>query len=325
LKPLKSSEIRGNWATLLLPVRPDQSIDFNLLGAEIDYFGSMRVDGVYSNGTAGEFYAQTEGEFDHLNQFLAEKCERLQLPFQIGAAHMSPQLSLERLKRARAWRPSGFQVIIPDWFPPTMDDIHRFLDVMEAAADPIPLIVYNPPHAKRKLVPAEWMEVVQRHPGVAGIKVAGGDADWYEAMRPVLGRISVFIPGHTLATGLSRGAHGAYSNVACLSPGGAQKWYELCRSRPEDGLKLEQKILRFITEEVMPLITVRKLPNMAADKVMAVAGGWLPGLTTRIRWPYESATEADATRIGTAARLAVPELFDGQGKQGGPNRAPAVA
>jgi 4-hydroxy-tetrahydrodipicolinate synthase len=323
LKPLKPSEIRGNWATLLLPIRPDQSIDFDLLGAEISHFGKMGVDGVYSNGTAGEFFTQTEAEFDQVNQLLAEKCERLQLPFQIGAAHMSPQLSLERLRRARAWKPSGFQVILPDWFPPTMDDIHRFLDVMAAAADPIPLILYNPPHAKRKLVPAEWIAVVQRHPGVAGIKVAGGDAEWYDAMRPVLERISVFIPGHTLATGLSRGAHGAYSNVACLSPWGAQKWYELCRRKPADGLKLEQKIGRFISEEVMPLVTVSKLPNMAADKAMAVAGGWLPGLSARVRWPYESATKSEAARIGAAARLAVPELFDTQGRPGESRTVPA--
>ena len=309
MKPLRSTEIRGNWATLLLPIRPDQSIDYDLLGAEISHFGAARVDGVYSNGTAGEFYTQTEAEFDRVNLILAEACERLRVPFQIGVSHMSPQLSLDRLRRARALEPSGFQVILPDWFPPTMEDIHRFLGVMVEAAGPIPLIVYNPPHAKRRLVPAEWIEVIERHPGVAGIKVAGGDAAWYEAMRPVLDKVSVFIPGHTLATGLSRGAQGAYSNVACLSPAGAQRWYELCRTNLAEGLKLEEKIGGFFSREVMPLITTRRLPNMAADKALAVAGGWLPGLSTRVRWPYESVTEAEAVRIGTAARATLPELF----------------
>jgi dihydrodipicolinate synthase/N-acetylneuraminate lyase len=194
-----------------------------------------------------------------------------------------------------------------------MDDIHRFLDVMAAAADPIPLILYNPPHAKRRLTPTEWIEVVQRHPDLAGIKVAGGDGEWYGAMRPVLEKISVFIPGHHLATGLSRGAKGAYSNVASLNPLGAQKWYELCLKNPSEGLKIEQKINAFFSVEVMPLITVRKLANMAADKALAVAGGWLPGFTSRVRWPYDSATEAETTRIGSTARAAVPELFDTQG------------
>jgi len=48
---------------------------------------------------------------------------------------------------------------------------------------------------------------------------------------------------------------------------------------------------------------------MAADKMLAVAGGWLPGFTTRVRWPYEGAPEAEAIRIGTEARAALPELF----------------
>jgi len=309
LKPLRASEIRGNWATLLLPIRPDQSIDYDLLAAEVSRFGAAGVNGVYSNGTACEFYTETETEFDRVNQILAEGCERLRLPFQIGVSHMSPQLSLNRLRRARAWQPSAFQVILPDWFPPTMADIHRFLDVMAEAADPIPLVLYNPPHAKRNLVPAEWIEIVERHPGVVGIKVVGGDADWYEAMRPVLEKISVFIAGHYLAIGLSRGAHGAYSNVACLSPHGAQRWYDLCQSDLPEGLKLGERIASFFTQEVMPLITVRKLPNMAADKALAVAGGWLPGFSTRLRWPYEGAPEAEAVRIGTAARAALPELF----------------
>jgi dihydrodipicolinate synthase/N-acetylneuraminate lyase len=180
---------------------------------------------------------------------------------------------------------------------------------MVAKADPIPLILYNPPHAKWNLVPSEWLEVVERHPGVVGIKVAGGDAACFEAIRPVLDRVSVFIPGHTLATGLSQGAHGVYSNVACLSPRGAQRWCELCLSNPAEGMKLGQRVERFFTLEVVPYITVKKFHNMAADKGMAVAGGWLPGLTTRLRWPYEGISKDDAARIGTAARADLPELF----------------
>ena len=309
MKPLKSSEIRGNWATLLLPIRPDETIDFKLLGVQIDFFSAARVNGVYSNGSAGEFFSQTEDEFDRIHQLLAEKCERVELPFQIGASHMSPQLSLARVRRAKALKPSAFQIIIPDWFPPTHDEIYRFLDVVSAAADPIPLIIYNPPHAKKRLGPADWLAILSRAPSVVGLKVPGGDRAWYEAMKPVLERISVFIPGHTLATGLSLGAHGAYSNVACLSPGGAQSWYELCRTDLAKGLELEKRIGRLINDNVLPLLTKLHLSNMAADKAMAVAGGWLPGFTPRLRWPYSRADDEEIARIAKVARELVPEFF----------------
>jgi dihydrodipicolinate synthase/N-acetylneuraminate lyase len=309
MKALRASEIRGNWATLLLPLRPDDSIDLGLFRDEIRRLGDSMVDGVYSNGTAGEFYAQNEAEFDAITGIVAEECESLGLPFQIGASHSSAQLALERLARWRPAGPSAFQVVLPDWFPPTLDDIHRFLDRMEAAADPVGLVLYNPPHAKRTLSPPEWLEVVQRHPGVQGAKVPGGDAGWYREMAPVLERISVFVPGHTLATGLAQGARGAYSNVACLSPAGAQRWYELCLVDPAEALAWQEKIVRFLFAEVVPYAKAHGLSNMACDKALAAAGGWLPGLTPRIRWPYAGFPPEEVERLGRSARQAVPELF----------------
>ncbi len=309
MNPLAAKEIRGNWATLLLPVRPDDSIDYALLSAEVDYFITAKVNGIYSNGSAGEFYAQTEAEFDKVNALLAEKCNAAGMPFQVGAAHPCAQTARERVRRAKALRPSAFQVTLPDWFPPTLDEILRFLEVMAAEAAPIPLVVYNPPHAKRKLAPAEWAQIADRVAGVAGMKVPGGDEGWYAAMRPLMARLSVFIPGHLLHVGLGHGAHGAYSNVACLSPKFAQRWYELCVSDPAAGAALGRRIAAFWAANIAPVITRHGLSNMAADKTAAVAGGWLPGLTARLRWPYGFTPDELVKKIGGAARAELPEAF----------------
>ena len=53
------SEIKGNWATLLLPIEEEQ-INYQLLEQQIDYYITAKVDGIYSNGTAGEFYSQSQ-------------------------------------------------------------------------------------------------------------------------------------------------------------------------------------------------------------------------------------------------------------------------
>lgn len=309
MTPLTAREIRGNWATLLLPIQPDDVIDFALLAAEIEHFIAAKVSGVYSNGTAGEFHTQTEDEFDRINALLAEKCARAGMPFQIGASHSSAQIGRERVRRAKALAPSAFQVTLPDWFPPSLPEVLAFLEKMAEEAAPIPLIVYNPPHAKRRLTPPEWLTIAESVPGIVGMKVLGGDEAWYAAMRPLFARLSVFIPGHLLADGLSRGAHGAYSNVACLSPVGAQRWYELCERDPVAGLALGRRIAAWWAANVAPLITRDGLSNAAADKAAAVAGGWLPGFNTRLRWPYRSAGHAAARQIGVSARAELRELF----------------
>ena len=63
--------LKGNWATLLLPIAPDDSIDFARLGDEIDLLIGAQVDGIYSNGTAGEFHNQTEAEYEAIQALLA--------------------------------------------------------------------------------------------------------------------------------------------------------------------------------------------------------------------------------------------------------------
>ncbi|MEH6533246.1 MAG: dihydrodipicolinate synthase family protein, partial [Photobacterium frigidiphilum] len=80
-----ATSIQGNWATLLLPIE-NEAINYTLLADQIDYFIAAGVDGIYSNGTAGEFYTQTEKEFERINELLATKCRVVGMPFQIGAS-----------------------------------------------------------------------------------------------------------------------------------------------------------------------------------------------------------------------------------------------
>ncbi len=309
MKPLDASQIRGNWATLLLPVNADDSIDEGLLEAEIDYYIAAKVNGIYSNGSAGEFYTQTPAEYERVNTILAQKCEKAGMPFQIGASHMSPQLSLERMRFARGLCPSAMQIILPDWFPPTMPEILAFLRKIAEEAGDIPLVVYNPPHAKKRLDPADWRTIAEAVPQVQGVKVPGGDDAWYAQMRPLFDRLSVFVPGHLLASGIAKGAHGAYSNVACLSPRGAQAWYEQCLGYLPKAIAFEQRLLAFWRGQIEPLITIHHRSNMAADKTAAVAGGWLPGMTPRMRWPYVGTPVDECGPIAQAARAMLPEFF----------------
>ena len=98
--------VRGNWATLLLPIAADQSIDFTRLGAELDALTAAGVDGVYSNGTAGEFHNQTEAEYDAIQALLAEKCRAGATPFIIGASHTDPTVAAGRVARGHRHRPA---------------------------------------------------------------------------------------------------------------------------------------------------------------------------------------------------------------------------
>jgi dihydrodipicolinate synthase/N-acetylneuraminate lyase len=299
------SPLKGTLATVLLPIEADESIDFARLRDDLDYLAESGVDGIYTNGTAAEFFAQSEEEFDCISRMVAETCGRLGLPFQIGASHPCAQTSLERLHRAAQLHPAAIQVILPDWVPPHLEEARAFLERMAEAAHPVPLVLYNPPGAKRVLRPEQYAAVAKF---LAGIKVGLGDESWFAGMQQHAKEIAIFVPGHRLATGHSRGAAGSYSNVACLQPRGAAAWYRLMQTDLPTALQIEARIVRFIETYVLPY-RAEGYSDPALDKLLATAGRW-GCCGTRLRWPYRGLDAAAAAHVGSAAREQIPELFE---------------
>ena len=66
MHPLTHTTLVGNWATLLLATNKNGEIDYKRMGDEIDILIASSPCGIYSNGTAGEFYTQNEEEFKAL-------------------------------------------------------------------------------------------------------------------------------------------------------------------------------------------------------------------------------------------------------------------
>jgi len=306
MQPLTSQQIFGTWATLLLPINEDESIDFGRLSEDIDCLLAAGVDGIYAHGTAGEFYALTEGEFDRINSLMAEKCERASRPFQIGAGHMSAQVTLDRVRRAAQLKPGAIQVILPDWYPPSLHEIKSFFERVAAVANPIGLVLYNPPHAKRYLQPEDFEQISQAVPSLVGVKVAN-EPKWYAELRRRVPGISIFVTGHHLASGMLAGGSGAYSNVACLHPVAAKRWNQQMSTDMDAALALEKKIVGFLDEFILPLRAQGGYSNQALDKLLAAIGGWSKaGL--RLRWPYRAVDESDAKRLREIARERLPDF-----------------
>jgi len=301
-------ELYGDWATLLLPITEQNNIDYSLLSEEIDILIAAGVTGIYSNGTAGEFYNQTETEFDKIQTLLAEKCNAAGMPFQIGCSHMSPQTSFERLHRAKHLKPSAIQIILPDWWSPSDSEMFAFLEKVCSDADPIGIVLYNPPHAKKQLSPTDFMRIKTMQIPLIGCKVAGGSDQWYNEMREKMNHLSVFIPGHYMASGIQSGAQGSYSNVSCLNPRITHQWYESMKTDMEGALELEKRICFFMESCIKPYLGKDSYSNQAADKFMAAVGDWC-GIDSRLRWPYRNIPMGDVSRVRDKAKQILPEFF----------------
>ncbi|WP_163379979.1 dihydrodipicolinate synthase family protein [Cyclobacterium sp. SYSU L10401] len=286
MKPLGAEEIVGVWGTVLLPVQKNEAIDWGLLDEEIALLLNTGLHGIYTNGTAGEFYNQSESEFDTLSEKVAAAAELKGVPFQLGCSHPLPLAALERVKRAKSLHPGALQVVLPDWVAPNRVELFRYLEKMAKVADPVGLVLYNPPHAKKYLKPADYRDILSEGFPIVGCKTAGGDASWYKEMASLPQPFSHFIPGHKLATGMQLGAKGSYSNIACLHPKAALKWYESIQTNPSEAKEWEAKLGLFFQEAIFPLIQKDGYSDTAVDKFLAAIGGWSE-IGTRLRWPYQ--------------------------------------
>lgn len=298
-------DIHGVWATTLCKIDDDDAIDLTAIDAQVAVFAQAGCDGVYSGGTASEIHAQTEPQFQEVSARFAAAARAEGLPFQIGTSHPLAHGTLDRVAFARTLDPGAIQITLPDWTKLDFMSVSRFMSRVSETAGDTPLVLYNPPHAKTVLTPAALAKVAIETPNLVGLKCGGGNVAWYDAMAPVMDRLSVFVPGHQYATGRENGAHGSYSNMACLSPSGAVRWAAM---PPRSALELETRIALFMTEAILPVLD-RGLPGFACDKAMAAAGGWTK-IRPRLMWPHAGATVADVARIRRAARTHIPEFLE---------------
>jgi dihydrodipicolinate synthase/N-acetylneuraminate lyase len=297
----------GVWGTVLLPIDDRDRIDWDRLEAQVDRLAASSLDGVYAHGTAGEFHTLVEDEFDRITAVLAEACNRHGRRFQVGASHPVAATTIERITRARSFAPDALQVILPEWLRLTDAECESFLKGVARAAAPVPLVLYNPPHAKTLVGPDLMSRLLDAVPELIGCKVAGGDADWYTTMKEVLDACATFVPGHTMASGVARGARGSYSNVAAMSPDGAAEWFRTMRTDPAGAADLERRIGTFFARHIAPLER-QGFSAPALDKFLSAVGGWTDG-GLRIRWPYESVPAKWVGPAHDAARELLPQLF----------------
>ncbi|WP_309082797.1 dihydrodipicolinate synthase family protein [Chelativorans sp.] len=305
---LLQKSLKGVWGAVLLPVGKGGAIEWSALQEQLCALRESGLHGIYTNGTAGEFHNQIEEEFDRLTEIVSSFCRGAALPFQIGVSHTNARVARERLARAAAFRPDAVQVTLPDWWAPTYEEAERFVLGMAEAAPDLPLVLYNPPHAKRRLSLDQIAALQAAVPTLVGAKLPGGDDAWYKTLRRTLMNLAVFIPGHFMASGCLAGGRGSYSNVACLSPAGAVRWWRQLRVEPDAALLFEKRVVRFMQERVLPLSARYGLSNAALDKAMAAAGGWCT-IGPALLWPYSSAPAEAVTALGEAARRDLPELF----------------
>jgi 2-dehydro-3-deoxy-D-pentonate aldolase len=214
--------LRGIIVPMVTPLtRPD----------ELDIGGVERlVDRLLASGVHGLFLLGTCGEGPSLSgrlqrQLIESVCQLAdgRVPVLVGATDSSPAESTALARHAADAGASAIVLAPPFYFPLSQGELAAYIE-RQAAASPLPLVLYNMPGLTNITFEVEAVRRLRDNPRIVGLKDSGGDVAHFRRMHDLTcgrGDWSLLIgPEHLLAEAIELGAHGGVI-------GGANVWPEL--------------------------------------------------------------------------------------------------
>jgi len=289
--PLTSETLRGMWAGLPVPWDSKDELDEDALRENLRRVCQVGVHGVYTHGTTGEFYAQSEDEWKRVVDATVEAGKRWGIPSQIGCTALWTAEVIRRVAYSQKEGADGVQIAFPFWLELTDAQAVRFLKEVSSAVTGIPIIIYNTERSKKPLTVDLLKRLVDANIPVIGCKGVRS-AEELQALREVAPHIVFFVGEYHLADYWKYGARGVFSSFIYACPRFMLRYFRLCEEgRPEAQL-IGSGLERFISEFVVPRYK-NGMYDTAFDRMFAVMTGFLTGSLLLSRPPYDAATQKD--------------------------------
>ncbi len=306
---LDFDRLHGVWAGLPVAWDDRMELDEEACRADVETLCRAGVQGVYTGGTTGEFYAQDEDTFARLVDLTAETAHEHDTPMQAGCTALSTRLVIRRIDIAREAGADGIQVALPFWLALSDDEVVAFFRDVAVAAGETPLILYRTERSKRLIDVDLFCRIKEIAPNLIGCKYTGADLDTLARLCEALPDVSVFASEHLLADAMRRGARGNYSSWVYLNPGPMLAYYEACRQgRWAEAEAFQADLKRFYGEGIRFLVD-KGVCDTGIDRVFATVRGVLRcGL--RCQPPYACASPEDVETLRAWMEQHTPDLLE---------------
>jgi 4-hydroxy-tetrahydrodipicolinate synthase len=234
--------LQGIVPAMITPFDSDERIDCGSWQKLIDRLIAANVNGLFTGGSSGEFYALDPEERLFALRFCVQAIAgRVPLFANVGCITTRDTIAL-----ARAAESMGVDVLVvitPYYLKPTQDELAaHYIDVCRAVR--MPVLAYNfPQHGGVSLLPETLGRIAARCENVAGLKDSSGDLEQTVAYRTCApGReLAVFVgPEAILLETWQRGCAGSVTACANIAPRLFVDLYRLYREgRPDEARRLQ--------------------------------------------------------------------------------------
>ncbi len=162
----------GIYTPVVMPHRPDHSIDRDRFAEVLEFLIGAGVHGLVIAGTTGEYYAQTpEERIEMMN--LAGKIIAGRLPMVVGTGAIRTEDSIMYAEAAKAAGADALLVTTPPYAYPTGREIALHALAIDRAAN-LPVMLYNYPGRMSVEMDEETLDRLGRSPNFCAIKESSG-------------------------------------------------------------------------------------------------------------------------------------------------------
>lgn len=304
---LNRKNLHGVWCALIVPWNASGTVDARRFAREIRAYGNTGVHGVYTGGTTGEFYAQTDATYERITEIACAEAHASGLPIQIGATALSTLTARRRIRHAVRSGADAIQIALPFWLELKDDEVLRFVREIADEAGSTPIVLYLTSRSKRKVAPPLFGELAAAVPTFIGTKDTGSDVATVRALLQAAPDVAIF-GGEDFVERIPAGGRGGYCSITGFNARKVVQLYELCAAgRMEEAKPLADAIHRYLYEALIPLVKEQGLWDSAVDRIQRVAGGVDVGVECQS--PYRSGTAAHVRQVIAWVRKHTPDLL----------------
>lgn len=221
-----SDHIGGIIPAVVTPMQEDGSLDEAGLHRLINDLIKAGVHGIFTIGTAGEFWALSRAEKEKIFHWTVEATNG-RVPVYLGTCANTTAEAVDLAKLAQEAGAQVLSVLTPLFIAPSEDEMFAHYEAIAAAVD-LPVLLYtNPDRTGNDLSPA-LVERMAQVDNIAGIKDSSGNlSQAIEYMRRTPDDFHLLMGRDTLIyAALEHGASGAIAASANLAPELAVGIYE---------------------------------------------------------------------------------------------------
>lgn len=273
---LTRQTLRGMWAGIPTPFDELGDLDTDRLSENVTRSCTVGLDGIYSTGGSGEFFALDFEEFCRMVDAFVPAAHRAGVPAQIGCSWTNTRGIIRRMRYAQRAGADAVMVAFPHWFTIAEPEVLTFFKDISTSCPGLPIVHYNSGRARRILHGADYRRLAEEVPELIGTKIISNDVLEWANLTSEAPDLAHFAAGEVnMAVSTMYGAVGHYSALIFVAPDLMLRLYRLCQEKHwAETTPIEKRIAAFFRDVVIPFAR-KGYTDSALDKAMAEISGLL--------------------------------------------------